>query len=388
MSLLKGLKVLDFTTLLPGPYATMMLADMGAEVVRVESPTRADLCRTTPPFDGEHSTAHSYLHRSKKSLALDLKKPDAVEAIKELVKSYDVVIEQFRPDVMKRLGLDYDTLREINPSIIYCSITGYGQTGPNKSKPGHDINYLALAGVIDYSRRKNDKPVPLGIQVADVAGGSYHAVIGILAALHERSQSGTGQHIDVSMTDAAFSLNGMSGAAYLAGGEEPEPESNMLNGGGFYDYYTTSDGRFISVGSLEPQFLKILCDSIERPDLYNLAFSKKTTDHVMFKNELTEIIFSKPLQHWVDLYGDKDACVEPVLTFKESVESDHIKLRNMVVDVPRHSSVGYQKQIAFPIKFSNFQPDYKHTGVGIGADSEDILKGIGLSIEQIKALMT
>jgi len=216
MQLLNGLKVLDFSTLLPGPYASLMMADMGAEVLRVESPTRPDLVRALPPKDASgESAAHSYLNRGKKVIALDLKKPEAIEIVKQLVSEYDIVLEQFRPGVMSRLGLGYEQLKAINPKLIYCSITGYGQSGPFKDRAGHDINYLALSGVADYSRRRGEKPVPQGVQIADIAGGSHHAVMAILAAVIKRNNLNEGQYLDISMTDCAFSLNAMFGAGFL-----------------------------------------------------------------------------------------------------------------------------------------------------------------------------
>ena len=217
---LASLKVLDFSTLLPGPFASLLLADMGAEVLRIESPTRMDLLRVLPPHDQGVSASHAYLNRNKRSLALDLKQPEALEVIKQLLQDYDIVLEQFRPGVMERLGLGYEALKAINPKLIYVSITGYGQTGPYKDRAGHDINYLALAGLASYTGRAESGPLPLGMQVADVAGGSLHGVIGLLAAVIARQQTGLGQHLDVSMTDCAFSLNAMAGAGYLACGEE------------------------------------------------------------------------------------------------------------------------------------------------------------------------
>ncbi|MFT7111188.1 MAG: alpha-methylacyl-CoA racemase, partial [Psychrobacter glaciei] len=223
---LSSLKVLDFSTLLPGPYATLMMADMGAQVLRIESPTRPDLVRALPPMDiSGHSAAHSYLNRNKKAMALDLKNPEALGIIHALIAEYDVVVEQFRPGVMARLGLDYPSLKKINPKLIYCSITGYGQTGPLKDRAGHDINYLALSGIADYSRRKNQKPVPQAVQIADIAGGSHHAVMGVLAAVIQRSQTGEGQHLDISMTDCAFSLNAMFASGMLGGEVEPLAEA-------------------------------------------------------------------------------------------------------------------------------------------------------------------
>jgi len=263
---LSTLKILDFSNLLPGPFASMMLADLGAEILRIESPIRPDLVRMMRPKINGSSATHATLNRSKNSLALDLKHPGAVKIVQQLVGKYDIVLEQFRPGVMKRLGLDYEELRRHNPALIFCSLTGYGQTGPYRNRAGHDLNYLALSGVSNYSRRKNESPVPLGIQVADVAGGSYHVVMGILAAVVHRRQTGEGQAIDISMSDAMFSMNVFEGANWLAGAPEAQPESTWLNGGTFYDYYQTKDGRWISVSSLEPQFFTALLSAMELPE--------------------------------------------------------------------------------------------------------------------------
>ena len=189
---LVSLKVLDFSTLLPGPFASLLLADMGAQVLRVESPSRPDLLRQLPPHDRGTSASHAYLNRNKRSLALDLKQPAAIEVIKRLVLDYDIVIEQFRPGVMDRLGIGYDVLKLLNPRLIYVAITGYGQTGPYRERAGHDINYLALSGLASHTGRKDGGPLPLGFQAADVAGGSLHGVVGLLAAVIARQHSGLG----------------------------------------------------------------------------------------------------------------------------------------------------------------------------------------------------
>jgi alpha-methylacyl-CoA racemase len=375
---LTSLKILDFSTLLPGPYASMMLADMGADVLRVESPTRLDLVRVLPPMDGNVSASHSFLNRGKRSLALDLKKSGAVDIIKKLVSEYDVVLEQFRPGVMERLGLGYSVLSEINPSLIYCSITGYGQTGPYKDRAGHDINYLSLAGVSSYCGRKEQSPPPLGIQVADVAGGSHHAVMGILAAVIHRQGSGEGQYIDISMTDAAFAMNGMSGSGYLACGEEPKAETGVLNGGGFYDYYETADGRFFSVGGLEPQFMKVLCDSLERSDLTSIGLSQKYEHKVQFKTFLKEQFKRRSYSEWTAFFKKIDACVEPVLSFSESVEHPQIIARDMVVEVEKEDST-MQRQIGYPIKFSNTPCYAKTAGGELGKHTEEVLAEAGYS---------
>lgn len=349
MSLLRGYKVLDFSTLLPGPFATTMLADMGAEVLRVESFTRPDSIRNGKLMDGGTTPTHGYLNRSKSSIALDLKKKEAVDIVKTLVQEYDIVLEQFRPGVMERLSLGYEALKRINPQIIYCSITGYGQTGPYRNRPGHDNNYLSIAGLNDYSRRKDAAPTPHGFHIADLAGGSLHSVIGLLAALLHRERTGEGQFIDVSMTDAAFTLNTIHGAGYLACGEEPQAEALRLNGGIFYDYYETKDGRYFSVGSLEPQFRKLLCEAIELPHLLPLSFSDAPADIDAFKTAVTDAFRSKSFAEWTSIFQELEACVEPVLTFAEACEHPQMKAREMIVDVPKSDGT-MQRQFAFPIK--------------------------------------
>ncbi|QUW21388.1 CoA transferase [Sporosarcina sp. Marseille-Q4063] len=378
MGILKGLKVLDFSTLLPGPFATLMLADMGADVIHVESPTRVDMVRTMEPVDREGiSAAHRHLNRSKKSLALDLKNPESIDVIHSLLQEYDIVIEQFRPGVMTRLGLDYESLKKINPRIIYCSITGYGQTGPFANRAGHDSNYLSVAGVMDYSRRKGERPPVLGVQVADIAGGSLHSVVGILAAVYHREKTGEGQFIDISMTDASFSLNALYGSGYLAHGVEPQPENLTLNGGEFYDYYETKDGRFFSVGSLEPPFRKMLCESLGAVELIGIAFSENQEDKAKFKEEVATRFLTKDFHEWLEIFNDEfDGCVEPVLTFAEASEHPQIKAREMIIEVPNENGT-MQKQIAFPIKFSTNPAVYRQTGGQVGEHNEAILRDYG-----------
>ena len=348
---LQHLKVLDFSTLLPGPYATMMLADMGAEVLRIEAPDRVDLAKVMPPFDGKFSTTYSYLSRGKQTLPLNLKAEGSVERVKGLVRDYDIVMEQFRPGVMDRLGIGYDVLKAENPALIYCDITGYGQTGPYRNRAGHDINYLALSGVASHSGRRGDGPPPMGIQVADVAGGSHHAVMGVLAAVIRRQQTGEGSFVDISMTDAAFAMNTMAGAACLAGGQQQTPEGGILNGGSFYDYYQTSDGRWLSVGSLEPQFSARLFDALELSDLKKLAMSQKPDHQQQLKAAIKQRIAQEPLDHWTVVFADVDACVEPVLTIAEAAEHPQLKARGTVVEVDRGDG-NTQRQLAPAIRFS------------------------------------
>ncbi len=376
---LASLKVLDFSTLLPGPFASLMLADMGAEVLRIESPTRMDLLRVLPPHDRGTSASHAYHNRNKRSLELDLKQAEALEVVRALVKDYDIVLEQFRPGVMERLGLGYEALKAINPRLIYVSITGYGQTGPYKDRAGHDINYLALAGVASYTGRQDSGPVPLGVQLADVGGGSLHAVVGLLAAVIARQQSGLGQYLDVSMTDCSFSLNAMVGAGYLACGVEPVREGHVLNGGSFYDYYRTRDGRWMSVGSLEPTFMQQLCTALGRPELaaQGLAPELKVALQVEFEK--------RSFDELCELFSGVDACVEPVLNLSEAVEHPQLKARELISQVPRGDG-STQAQLACPLKFSQGLPEPRHIGVAVGAHSDEVLAQLGFSSQRIAEL--
>ena len=376
---LVSLKVLDFSTLLPGPFASLMLADMGAEVLRIESPTRMDLLRVLPPHDQGTSASHAYLNRNKRSLALDLKQAEAVEIVRALVKDYDIVLEQFRPGVMERLGLGYEALKAINPRLIYVSITGYGQTGPYKDRAGHDINYLALAGIASYTGRQDSGPVPLGVQVADVGGGSLHALVGLLAAVIARQQSGVGQCLDVSMTDCSFSLNAMAGAGYLACGVEPEREGHVLNGGSFYDYYRTRDGRWMSVGSLEPGFMQQLCTALGRPELARLGLAPELKVALQVEFE------KRSFDELCALFAGVDACVEPVLSMSEAVEHPQLKARELICQVPRGDG-STQAQLACPLKFSQGLPEPRHIGGAVGAHSDEVLAQLGFSAQRIAEL--
>jgi alpha-methylacyl-CoA racemase len=382
---LSTLKVLDFSTLLPGPFASLLLADMGAEVLRVESPSRMDLVRLLPPHDGGVSASHAYLNRNKRCIALDLKKPEAVAMVKQLVAEYDIVLEQFRPGVMDKLGVGYEALKAINPKLIYVSITGYGQSGPYKDRAGHDINYLALAGIASYTGRRDTGPLPLGIQAADIAGGSLHGVIGLLAAVIQRQATGQGQQVDISMTDCAFSLHGMAGAGYLGAGAEPEMENQALNGGSFYDYYRTRDGRWLSVGSLEPQFMQQFCAVIGRPELAARGLSPKPEEQRALKREIEIEVEKRDFADWCERFAAVDACVEPMLPLAEALEHPQIKARKLVVEVPREG-LPAQKQLACPLKFSDGLPAARHVGAALGAHGEEVLQELGYSAAQIAAL--
>ncbi|HTN30152.1 MAG TPA: CaiB/BaiF CoA-transferase family protein [Pseudomonas sp.] len=381
---LASLKILDFSTLLPGPFASLLLADLGAEVLRIESPTRPDLLRLLPPRVQGASAAHAWVNRNKRSLALDLKQPTARAVVHDLLREYDILIEQFRPGVMERLGLDYVTLKAINPRLIYVSISGYGQTGPYRERAGHDINYLAISGLAACTGRRDSGPVPPGVPIADLAGGSLHGVVGLLAAVIQRQLRGEGQQVDVSMTDCAFSLHALGGAAALAGGVEPGLENQPLNGGSFYDYYRTRDGRWLAVGCLEPQFLQAFCSALGRPQLAARGLSQKAEDQQALKGEFASEIERRSLAECQALFADLDACVEPVLSFSEALEHPQLAARQLVTEVPGPS--GPLRQLACPLKFSAGLPAPRHSGATVGEHGEQVLRELGYDEARIRGL--
>jgi crotonobetainyl-CoA:carnitine CoA-transferase CaiB-like acyl-CoA transferase len=370
---LSSLKILDFTTLLPGPFATMMLADLGADVVRVEAPHLPDLVRSMPPFDQYGFSAwHGVLNRNKRSIALDLKHPESTAIVKNLASTYDIVIEQFRPGVMARLGLDYEALKQINPRIIYCSITGYGQTGPYRDRAGHDINYLSLAGVMSHTGRRKSGPAGMGLQIADVGGGAFGAITGVLAAVIQRQIEGVGQCVDISMFDLAVAWNALAMSEYFVGGQVRGYEDHLLNGGSFYDCYETADGRYLSIGSLEPKFWQQVCLALSRPDLFTMGLDQHPNSQKAVRSALIDIIKTKPLDAWMRIFDRYDACVEPVLTVDDVEHQPQVLARNLVVSVP-NVTTGAQKQIACPIRFSNSEAEYRFTGAPTGWHTDEVL---------------
>ncbi|HWQ76068.1 MAG TPA: CaiB/BaiF CoA-transferase family protein [Syntrophomonas sp.] len=382
---LNGLKILDFTTLLPGPFATMSLADMGADVLRVVSGTRPDLADMLPPRvpGTKMSAASAQLGRNKKLITLNFKDKRAIEVIHKLLAEYDIVIEQFRPGVMDKLGLGYESLKTVNPRLIYCSLTGYGQTGPLSKKAGHDMNYIALSGMASYSGTKKNGPSLFGMQVADVASGSNNTMIGLLAAVIYRQNTGKGQHVDISMTDGMVAFNASVGASFLVDGKEVGREGMFLNGGSVYDYYKTKDEQYVTFGGLEPQFFKAFCETIGRPDLIEGGCIRPDAEQV--KEEIREIMATKTRDEWTDVFKGVDACFEPVLSLTEAFASEQVKARNMVVEVPGPNGVKV-KQIGSPIKFSETSPEYRSIGKSVAdADTNDIMRTLGYSDAEIDA---
>ena len=379
---LAGLRILDFTGSITGPMATLHLADMGAEVLKIVSPSRSDALTAQLPFlPGSNISANlAYWGRNKRSMALNLKDQRAQEIVRKLIAHYDIIIEQFRPGVMAAFGLDYETLRNVNSMLIYCSITGYGQTGPLASRAGHDLNCVARSGIMSYAGRKSEGPAPPGIFIANTAGTS-NAIIGILAAVIGRSITGDGQHIDISMTDGTVVYNYVYAAGCLVNGESPDYENMPYNGATLYDFYETSDKKYMSVASLEPQFYSAFYEAIGRPDL-NSPAGLMPPNLGEVKKQIQDIFKTKTRDEWSAIFGNLNVCVEPVLTIKEALEDEHNRQRGLVVeiDLPQGGKV---RQPALPIKFSGYQPEYKQIGVEAGTHTKEILQELGYTAEQI-----
>lgn len=384
LSSFRSLKILDFTGLLPGPFASRMLADLGAQVIKIESAKRPDMTRSLAPFINGKSAIHASLNRNKKSLGLDLKHPQAKDIVLRLLKEYDILIEGFRPGVMSRLGLGYDELSQAHSRLIYCSISGYGQNGPLRERAGHDINYLALSGLASYSGKEG--PCLMGSQIADLAGGSYHAVIGILAAYIQRLQTGQGQHIDISMTDCVSTMNTLAAASLLAGGSKPNYESELLNGGSWYDYYQTKDNRYFAVGSLEPQFLMALLEVMGLSEYLEPCLANKTNTVQFVKEQLKAQFKTKTFAEWREIFAQLDACVEPVLELDEALHSPQMKERQLLFEVSDSQNRRFQ-QLKMPIQFSKAEDFQALAGEDLGESSYQILEEIGFSEEEINALI-
>jgi crotonobetainyl-CoA:carnitine CoA-transferase CaiB-like acyl-CoA transferase len=354
---LKDILVLDFSTLLPGPMATLMLAEAGAEVIKFERPgVGEDARHTEPMIDGE-SIGFAVLNQGKRSVAIDLKSKGAVDALRPLLEKADVLVEQFRPGVMDRLGLGYEAVREINPGLIYCSITGYGQTGPKASAAGHDLNYIGDAGILSLSRGPDDQPtMPFGL-VADIGGGTYPAVMNILLALIARQASGQGTHLDIAMSEGAFAFAYWAHAEGVIAGQNIESGGSRLTGGlARYRLYTAADGRQIAVGALEEKFWQSFCDVIGLPSALRDDWSEPDSCAA----EVARRLGKQPSTHWEPLLAAADCCCSVVKTHAEASRDPHFKARDVF---GRTLSISGQNAPALPLPIA---PEFRSPANSVG----------------------
>jgi crotonobetainyl-CoA:carnitine CoA-transferase CaiB-like acyl-CoA transferase len=386
---LDGVRVLDLTRLLPGGFCTLLLADLGADVLKIEDTGTGDYIRWMPPYYGgeeqqREGTASAYflaLNRNKRSLRLNLKDARGRDVLLRLVEDYDVVVESFRPGVMDRLGVGYEALRGRNRRVIYCPISGYGQNGPLTARSGHDTNYLALNGLLGLTGRRGGPPIQSAGQIADLGGGGLMAAVGILAALHERERSGEGQVVDISMTDGALSWLAMVAARYFAEQRVPRRGEPELAGGiACYFPYETRDGKWVSLGALEPKFWQNWCNGAGRPDMIEKQFEHPGSEAGA---EIASVFRERTRDEWTAFAGEHDCCLEPILDLDEVLDSELVQARGMVVELDQ-PGIGPVKQVGAPIKLSRTPPDTTGAAPALGADTDDVLREIGVDPQPLR----
>lgn len=373
---LRGVRVLDLTRLLPGPVCTQHLADLGADVIKVEDTGAGDYA---PP------TLRALVNRNKRGLQIDLKQPDGAEAFLRLACDADVVVEGFRPGAMARLGLGYAEVAAANPRIVYCSLTGYGQDGPYRDRPGHDINYCGHAGVADQLGAGADRLALSNLPIADLMGGALTAAMGILAAVFDAARTGRGRHVDIAMADGALAHAVMPLATLAAYGRTRRAGTDTLTGGlACYAVYRTADTRFLAVGALERKFWDALCDAIERADLKPLHRSGDAAAEARVRDELAAIFGARPLAHWEARFASADCCVSPVHTLEEALADPHFRARGMVLE-SEHPTLGAITQLASPVKMSRHRFALQRHAPRPGEHTVELLREAGCSEAAIAA---
>jgi len=383
---LEGIKVLDLSRYLPGPFATQILADFGAEVIKIED-RKGELGRFLEPMINDTSARFYTVNRNKKSIGLDLKKPEGKEIFKKLVAEADVVVDQFRPDVMNKLGIGYDVLKEINPRLIYCIITGYGLNGPLRDAAGHDINYLNIAGVTELMGTKDGPPAMSGVQIADTAGGSLYSVIAILMALAAREKTGKGQLCDVAMMDGALSLLSYTIGEWSGGdGNLPKRGGELLTGGyATYNNYECKDGRYVSLGALEDKFWAGFCKKLGVEEYIPVQMDIPHQEYI--QDSIKKIMLTKTRDEWVEFFSDSDICFTPVLTLDEMVKHPQVLARDMVHTLTNFQGSGKDLVCTgVPIKLSETPGEAKMVFARTGENTDEVLAGIGYSAAQIESL--
>ncbi len=381
---LTGLRVLDLTRLLPGPVCTLHLADLGAEVIKVEDTVLGDYARDLGSSVASMSPLFCAINRNKKSISVNLKEKSGKKIFNELIKSSDVLIEGFRPGVMHKLGFDYENCKKIKPSLVYCSISGYGQDGPQKSVAGHDVNYIAVAGILDQIGVQNERPVIPNIQIGDILGGALVPAMTILAALFDVNRSGKGRNIDVSMTDAVFAHNFQALSNMVTEGNPGHRGDQLLSGSeAGYNVYETSDKKYIAVGALEKKFWNNLCELVERGDLKKIHWSKKNANKSYGISQLKKIFMTKTRDEWVSIFQGSDCCVTPVLSFDEAIEYPQLKSREMIF-YEAHPNSHKTLQFNTPFKMSDFKLDSTFAAPLHGQHTMEILKNLGFSKSEIQ----
>ena len=386
---LEDLKVLDLTRLLPGGFCSLLLADFGADVIKVEDTGLGDYVRWAPPYyEGVEPSARSALflslNRGKRSIRVDLKSAGGKEVLLRLARDADVLLESFRPGVLDRLGVGYERLREENAGLVYCAISGYGQSGPNRDRPGHDINYLGLNGILGLSGEADGPPVSAAAQIADLGGGAMMAVAGIMFALQERARSGEGQLVDCSMFDGSLSWLAMLAGEALATDAVPRRGRTTLGGGVVcYRPYRCADG-YVTLGALEPKFWAAFCSGVGREDLLEHAFDPPGSDT---HRALDAIFTARTRAEWHAFAAEHDCCLEPVMDLNEALDSELVAAREMVVELEQPGAERPVRLLGVPFKLSRTPGNATRApGPGLGAHTAEVLAEAGFTADEIEAL--
>ncbi len=382
---LAGLRILDMSRLLPGPFGTQVLADFGADVIRVEDLRGSDGFRTAQPLRDGVSFRHMTLNRNKRSVALDLKSPAGLEAFRRLAAGADALLEQFRPGVMARLGLDYEALSAINPRLVYCSLSGFGQDGPLRDVVAHDPNYLALSGIMSLLGRRGSPPMPSGVQISDIVAG-LSAALAIMMALHERQATGRGRYIDVSLYDSAISTLVTAAAGYFGTGTAPSRGEDRHNGRyPMSDVYECSDGGHIAISAIEPHFWANLCKVFGHPEWLPHQYDDGETGHAI-RAELTRIFLTRTRDEWFEALRDAEICISPVLSVAEALDAPHTRARGLVIDHV-HPRAGRARLLGNAIRMGA-PTTVRRPAPELGEHTGEVLAEAGLSSPEIESLIT
>ncbi|WP_254525735.1 CaiB/BaiF CoA transferase family protein [Natrinema caseinilyticum] len=380
---LDGIRIVDLTRLLPGPYATQLLADMGAEVIKVEDPNVGDYARFTEPMaPNDVGAVFSAVNRGKKSVTIDLKDDAGLEAFYELIADADAVIEQFRPGVAERLEVGYESVREHNPDVVYCSLSGYGQDGPYRNRVGHDLNYASVAGLVDMTREDEDeKPAIPGYPIGDMAGGTFAALSVVSSLLSRALGNEAGNYVDVSMTEAVLSFSQAVAPLALYGGDPRPGETELTGTYPCYDVYRTADDRFVSIAALEPKFWEILCTELDREELIENHRAEDEATRAAVRETLAETFRSKTQSEWEDELGETDAMFAPVRTPREAVNDPQIRSREIVTDAD-----GPMPRIGFPAASRHGLAGSGDDVPEMGEHTAEVLEAVGVDEDAIDEL--
>lgn len=382
---LQGIRILDLTRLYPGPLGTMMMADMGADVIKIEDTNAPDYMRYYPPYLENESAGFLAVNRSKRSLAVNLRSEKGVEIFLKLLKTADVVIEQFRPGILEGLGIGYETAREVKPDIIYVSITGYGQNGPYADEAAHDINFIGYAGILASTGTPSSGPIIPAPQLGDVAGGAYMSIIACLSALWSREKTGRGQRVDVSMLDGVLPLMTLQMAHYQATKLNMGPGELPLSGGmACYGAYRCADGKYIALGLLEAKFWKLFCDLACRPDWIDKHMVMGDESENL-RQEIAALFATRTREQWIAAAKDLDVCLTPVLDISELENDPHLQARQMIYE-QTHPSCGKIKAVGVPLKFSETKARPAWPAPALGQDTKSILEEIGYAADEMEIL--